>query len=128
MTEYVLVFAIPKCGDFEEAKWWPGHTDFSNHPGRVLVCHKDRPAWQKGRINLPGGKIEPGETPVDAAKRELKEETGLDHLPQFEAELHGLVEGKNSRIHHVRLVVDSGQKIMPREGETEISGSCRTCG
>lgn len=44
----------------------------------VLVLKKSRPTWQAGRLNLPGGKIEPGETPEKAASRELKEETGLE--------------------------------------------------
>jgi 8-oxo-dGTP diphosphatase len=30
-----------------------------------------------GLVNCPGGKVEPGETPVQAAARELNEETGM---------------------------------------------------
>lgn len=37
----------------------------------IFVRHKDRDTWE-----VPGGHIEKGETPFDAAKRELCEETG----------------------------------------------------
>lgn len=38
----------------------------------ILLVRKPRCRW-----NLPGGKVEPGETRADAATRELEEETGL---------------------------------------------------
>ena len=45
---------------------------------RVVLMHKTRPAWQAGRVNAPGGKLLPGETPGEAARREVHEETGVD--------------------------------------------------
>lgn len=44
---------------------------------RVLLIRKRRPAWQAGKLNGVGGKIEPGETALDAMRREFHEETGL---------------------------------------------------
>lgn len=48
---------------------------------RVVVIKKERPAWQAGRWNFPGGKIEQGESPAQAAAREFQEETGLSFAP-----------------------------------------------
>ena len=43
----------------------------------VLLIRKARPPWQAGRLNGPGGSLEPGEAPIDAMVREFFEETGL---------------------------------------------------
>ena len=46
-----------------------------NQEGKVFLMVS--PKW-KGKYSLPGGHIEYGETMEDTAKREIKEETGLD--------------------------------------------------
>jgi ADP-ribose pyrophosphatase YjhB (NUDIX family) len=43
---------------------------------KFLICSNGQEP-NKGMWSLPGGKIELGETSIDAAKRELMEETGL---------------------------------------------------
>lgn len=43
----------------------------------VSFVKKQRPAWQKGKYNLIGGKVEPGETFGEAMVREFEEETGV---------------------------------------------------
>lgn len=51
----------------------------------VLLIRRGKPP-RMGQWSLPGGRIEPGERAVDAALRELVEETGV------EAEIIGLID------------------------------------
>ncbi|MBA3724080.1 MAG: NUDIX domain-containing protein [Candidatus Levybacteria bacterium] len=44
---------------------------------RVLLIHKNRPDWQKGKLNGIGGKVEEGEDSLGCMVRETLEETGL---------------------------------------------------
>jgi 8-oxo-dGTP diphosphatase len=44
--------------------------------GRVLAARRAYPARARGRWELPGGKVEPGEEPAHALAREVEEELG----------------------------------------------------
>lgn len=44
--------------------------------GRVLLLQRERPPFA-GRWTAPGGKLRADETPLDAVRREIREETGL---------------------------------------------------
>jgi ADP-ribose pyrophosphatase YjhB (NUDIX family) len=49
----------------------------TDNKDRVLLCHRrDYDLW-----NLPGGGVEPGESPGGALIREIREETGLEAIP-----------------------------------------------
>lgn len=45
--------------------------------GRVLVTRRPEGAHQGGLWEFPGGKLEPGETPLAGLERELAEELGI---------------------------------------------------
>lgn len=50
---------------------------FSPNLKRVVLIEKTKPEWQAGRLNGVGGKIEWGEVPLTAVRREFYEETNV---------------------------------------------------
>ncbi len=46
--------------------------------GKVLLVRQYRPAVERYTLELPSGHVENGESPEDAARRELLEETGFE--------------------------------------------------
>lgn len=71
--------------------------------GRVLLIHKKR-GLGRGLFNGPGGRLEPGETPVQAAVRETREELcieALDPVPAGRLRFH-FVDGYKLQVHVFR--------------------------
>jgi len=117
MNEYVLLY--PRCFCREL-----GYDPSSD----VLLVLKNKPSWQCGKLNLVGGKIEPGETPDNAARRELEEESGFsinhDMIDTMSNPLVcGKILGNESIIHCFTCNIYCNTKnlpsILPRAGETE---------
>ena len=68
------------CGFVAYANSEPTACAIVEEGGRVLLARRRYEPFA-GRWDLPGGFLEEGEHPLDAIRRELREETGLDVEP-----------------------------------------------
>ncbi len=50
---------------------------FNQNRDMVVLIRKEKPIWQRGRLNGIGGKVELAETPLAAIIREFQEEAGV---------------------------------------------------
>ncbi len=93
--------------------------------GVVLLEHKRLGIWLQ-----PGGHIDPGETPWDAALRESREETGLDVRFAGPIDTAGVPELIHVDVHEggrghthldLRYLIDGGDADPdPLEGESQV--------
>ncbi len=51
--------------------------DDLEHPTRLLAARRTEPPALAGGWELPGGKVDPGESPIEALHREIREELGV---------------------------------------------------
>lgn len=55
---------------------------FSPTKDRVVLLEKSKPDWQRGKLNGVGGKVEPGESGIEAMVREFQEEATAKTEPE----------------------------------------------
>ncbi|WP_193211980.1 8-oxo-dGTP diphosphatase [Luteolibacter marinus] len=91
--------------------------------GEILLIEKKR-GLGAGKINGPGGKIDPGETPLECAVRETREELGITALrPVKHGELHFAMSDVPDILCHVFLA--RAFEGRPHETEEAVPLWCR---
>jgi ADP-ribose pyrophosphatase YjhB (NUDIX family) len=87
-------------------------------PEIVLIERRNEP--HAGKLNLPGGKIHEGETPEQAAVRELLEETGLK-ASLADTKLLGTIEHDEWVVHVCYCPYRSTPALGPSQEASTVS-------
>jgi len=130
-------------GRYEIVEHKPAVAIVAVREGRMLFVRQHRPAVGLAPLEIPAGLIEPGEDPLEAARRELAEETGLagDLAPLFSYYVSpGFTDEKThvflaSNLRETQATPDEDEEIevvwleperaleMHQKGEVEVSAT-----
>lgn len=81
---------------------------FDEQRRHVALVRKNRPEWQAGKINAIGGKIEEGEAPYQAMRREFQEEAGVD---RYDWKQFATLTGKGFVVHFYSCFVPDFENV-----------------
>ncbi len=85
----------------------------------VLLVKQYRKPVEKELLEIPAGGIDPGETPEDAVRREMREETGF--LPQKVEKLGGFYSSPGFCTEYLHLYLASDLVTSPLKAEDSES-------
>lgn len=95
---------IKTFSDFlnEKKKNWNGAGVAIIYEGKILLVHPANGSWVKPLMGIPKGGVEDGEDLLDAALREVKEETGIElSADQLEPQVESIdIFNKNGEYKH----------------------------
>ena len=80
--------------------------------GRYLVCQRREDASFPLKWEFAGGKVEPGEGPLAALQRELKEELGIEIETATEIFRHSHIYGKYLKVNLMFFRVDHFRGVV----------------
>ena len=89
-------------------------------PTVLLTLRSARLKSHSGQVSFPGGRMEEGETPEEAALREAEEEVGLHRsLPELVGRLPSLLTGTGFAVTPVVALLRPPFALRPDPGEVE---------
>lgn len=108
---------------------------YSNNEEKILMCHRKKEPY-KGLYNLVGGKIEENEDYLDAAYRELNEETGITsediklvHVMDFSYQINGIeLQVYAGKLNKEVEVVDEVNKLYWFDSNEDFFNTSRFAG
>jgi 8-oxo-dGTP pyrophosphatase MutT (NUDIX family) len=116
-----VCLAVTQCGRGAGVDGLPQADHWSEDPALLLTRRADRLRSHSGQWALPGGRIDPGESPEQAALREMAEEVGLHLAPSA---VLGRLDDYATRSGYVvtPVVVWAGPAESVRPNPDEVAG------